>query len=759
MQLPDLILIKKTIMKNKNFLKVAIRNNAVYIHEINGSVSGNLSKSTFELIENLKKLGFSFTEELLWKINNVDLNYQREIYEVFQEILGTKLNWMPLVKNWKIPTGETKNDHWITLFANIFNDKKGKNLACGHLIPKNTFPLERYNGCPFCGTPFQFGGIESFGTGSKMKVLELWTDKEIEKYFYSLLNSKTALDVSQIDSLKNLISELNLPSIEIKMKETLMVVVDTLIENEKQNEAGELLKTPNDILRYLWYKKTGFLQLVEPKTIIKRTSNNNRHFFHPLDKSVEVKVESKELLKLKYSRKESLMVAKWLNEMELNSETICENMHPKRSMWIRFIRALRLAEYGKRTGFENLAKILDDFYKKNYTVFQGRIEYFRLKADAEKTFDLLKRRPGLFARSLFSNILWFGEDLTLKHFEEIVDKIPMRLVLTLNMYAEIYFDKNTQRNVKTLGGTNKTIPANRWVLSYEDDHLKEIKKKIEEMTLRAIEKRFSGIKTENKTIFISPELYNIPLSIGDRSDNIQDLPNALMGTKFPLEGNEIRLFMQWGKGLPAQHLDMDLSCHIAYEKGSEVCSYFNLTTKGCQHSGDIINIPDKIGTAEYVNLNLFELQNAGAKYVTFTCNAYSNGSITPNLIVGWMDSKYPMKISETSGVAYDPSCVIHQVRISNSLSKGLVFGVLDVEKREIIWLEMTFSGQNIQTLDINGVTALIKKLDSKMKIGNLLEIKAKSQNLKIVNNIEEADESYDYQWAVNSANVTELFLD
>lgn len=746
-------------MKNKNFLKVAIRNNAIYIPEINGSVNENLSKSTFELIENLKKLGFSFTEELLWKINNVDINYQREIYEVFQEILGTKLNWTPLVKNWKIPTGETKSDHWITLFANIFNDKKGKILACGHLIPENTFPLERYNGCPFCGTPFQFGGIESFGKGSKMKVLEFWTDKDIEKYFHSLLNSKTALDASQIDSLKNLIAEFNLPSIEIKMKETLMVVVDALIDNEKQNEAGELLKTPNDILRYLWYKKTGFLQLIEPKTIIKRTSSNNRNFFNSLDKSIEVKVESKETLKLKYSRKESLMVAKWLNEMTFNSEITCENMHPKRNMWIRFIRALRLAEFGKRKGFENLAKILDDFYNKSYTVLQGRIEYFRLKADAEKTFDLLKQRPGLFARSLFSNILWFGEDLTLKHFEEIVDKIPMRLVLTLNMYAEIYFDKETKRNVKTLGGTNKTIPANRWVLSYEDDHLKEIKKKIEEMTLRAIEKRFSGIKTENKTIFISPELYNIPLNIGDRSDNIQDLPNALMGTKFPLEGNEIRLFMQWGKGLPAQHLDMDLSCHIAYEKGSEVCSYFNLTTKGCQHSGDIINIPDKIGTAEYVNFNIFELQNAGAKYVTFTCNAYSNGSISPNLVVGWMDSKYPMKISETSGVAYDPSCVIHQIKISTSLSKGLVFGVLDVEKREIIWLEMTFSGQNIQTLDINGVTALMKKLDSKMKIGNLLEIKAKSQNLKIVNNIEEADESYDYQWAVNSANVTELFLD
>lgn len=89
----------------------------------------------------------------------------------------------------------------------------------------------------------------------------------------------------------------------------------------------------------------------------------------------------------------------------------------------------------------------------------------------------------------------------------------------------------------------------------------------------------------------------------------------------------------------------------------------------------------------------------------------------------------------------------------------MVFGVLDVEQREIIWLEMTFSGQNIQTLDTKGVETLMKKLESKMKIGNLLEIKAKSQNLEIVNNFEDADETYDCQWAVNSANVTKLFVD
>ena len=76
----------------------------------------------------------------------------------------------------------------------------------------------------------------------------------------------------------------------------------------------------------------------------------------------------------------------------------------------------------------------------------------------------------------------------------------------------------------------------------------------------------------------------------------------------------------------------------------EVCSYFNLRAVGAKHSGDIRSIPNKKGTAEYIELDLNELNRAGALYVAFTCNAYSNGAISPNLVVGWMDSAYPMKI-------------------------------------------------------------------------------------------------------------------
>ena len=180
---------------------------------------------------------------------------------------------------------------------------------------------------------------------------------------------------------------------------------------------------------------------------------------------------------------------------------------------------------------------------------------------------------------------------------------------------------------------------------------------------------------------------------------------------------------------------------------------------GCKHSGDIQSIPNKIGTAEYIDVNVEKLTDLDAKYVSFTCNAYTHGSLTPNLVVGWMDSKYPMHISKSTGVAYDPSCVQHQVRIEKSVAKGLVFGVLDIEKKEIIWLEMSFGGQIVQNLDSKGVEALLNKLKSKLNIGSLLALKAEAQGLEIITDPEKADEAYDVQWAMNSAAVTQFLID
>lgn len=750
----------KELTMNSDLLQVTLRQNAIFIKKESTTeeqeINSTLNHTTLVLVANASKLGFGFSEALLHAINGLSVSQKKEILLYLQKIMGVGKNWTPLVKGWDEPTNERLIDHLVTAFANLMPKSKGVVLPCGHSIPPNTFPLERYNGCPYCGTPFLLDDTIYTSQNSKLKILELWQEEEMERYMVNLLSSKTPLDATQEANIEMLLNIFPLPKkVTIEMKETEVLVIDLLVKQGKLKEAGELFGSPNDILRYLWYKHTGFLQIVQPKVIVRRTMFNSQYAYDDIEIAKEKAIEE---LKLKYSRKECKMVASWLNGLAMKVEMSCENMHPKRAMWVRFIRALRLAEYAKKEEFTKLRTLLDVFYNKKYNLWQGQVDMAKKSMNEARYFELLKERPSLFARSLFSSMLWFGEEQTTNAFLEVSDKIPARLLLTLGMYAELYFDVNQSRTVKPLGGVNKNIPANQFLGLYDAEALKNMQESVEQIFFVEMSRRYEKLTSTAKSIYIDALLKNVPLSIGDRTQSVQDMPSALMGEKFSVEGESVRLFMQWGEGLPAQHLDMDLSCKVAFDGHEEECTYYNLTATGCKHSGDIQQIPHMKGTAEYIELNLNELERAGANYVTFTGNAYTSGTLEPNMVIGWMNSKEKMKISHKSGVAYDPSCVQHQIRITQSLTKGIVFGVLDVKEREITWLEMSFHGQTIRTLDTNGVEALLAKLDSKMSVAELLELRAKAQGVEVVQDETFADEVYDTAWLMEGS-VNELLVD
>lgn len=751
-------------MNNEILTKVALRYRAVFLdikrEDIN--MRSEASAPVIAFTKRLKEIGFCISEELLHALNAVPVDCLAEITQCIKDVIGINLNWAPLVKGWNEPTGESRADHLVTWIANIFGEKagfKGTRLPCGHLIPERTFPIERYNGCPFCGTPFETADFVYKGQGSKLKELRLFTVSDMENVLTSLLASATPLDATQKDSLEQLLRELPLPEdADITMKETAMLVIDMLVDLDKADEATKLLKTPTDVLRFLWYAKTGYVQIIEPKTLVAHARKLYSHMWGPLDRGANAAQEMKENLKLKYDRSECLIAARWLNAIPMTAQQAAENMNPKRGMWVRMIRALRLGEYSRKNGFDHLAEILDVFYKQDYSTWQGRVDKARSENDADKTLALLKERPGLFARCLFATMLRFGSDKVLAAFEEIADKLPARLLLSLGNAAEAYFDPNEVRLARPITGVTHTMEPNKLLVLYDDDERKAMVDAIDSLYKASMARRFAAQQTETKTIFIDPSLYNIPVSVGDRSATIQDASCALMGTHFPVEGDAVRLFLQWGKGLHARHLDMDLSARVVLPNNEIAeCAFYNLTCVGAKHSGDIRSIPEMVGTAEYIELSLPELEAADAKYVAFTCNAYSVGALSPNLVVGWMNSANPMKISEEKGVAYDPSCVQHMVRISEGdLSKGLVFGILDVAKREIIWLEMPFTAQTMRGADGASIEALLHKLEAKLSIGQLLDMKVQAQNLTIVENKEDADEAYTYEWALNPAEVTKL---
>lgn len=750
---------------NNNLTTVALRYRALYldIRREGINLNSEATAPVMALVARLKENGFCLSEELLHALNNVSADTLAEITKCINNVMGVNLNWTPLVKKWNVPTGENRTDHLLTLFTNLLGGKKagfkGTTLRCGHFIPEGTFPLERYNGCPFCGTPFRTANFVYKGQGSKLKELRLFTNKDMQNVFASLLASPTPLDATQKDSLEKLLTKFALPEdVQVAMKETAMLVVKTLISHDKAMEAAALLKTPTDILRYLWYEKTGLVQIVEPKTLVAHARRMYYHVFGPLDMGADAAVDMKQKLKLKYNRKACLRVALWMNSLPMTARQAAENMNPKRGMWVRMIRALRMGEYSRKKGMEHLAEIIDVFYNQSYSTWQGRVDKARIENDADKTLGLLKERPGLFARGLFATMMRFGSKRVLAAFDKIADKLPARLLLSLGNAAESYFDLNATRLARPITGGTVSIESNKLLALYNETERQKMASDVMDVYKESMVRRFAAKKTEAKTIYIDPALYKIPVGVGDRATTIQDTSCALMGTRFQVEGDAVRLFLQWGKGLHAQPLDMDLSCRITFNNNTTAeCAFYNLSCVGAKHSGDIRSIPEMVGTAEYIELSMPDLLAAKAKYVMFTCNAYSCGTLSPNLVVGWMDSAYPMQLSEETGVAYDPSCVQHMVRISESnLSKGLVFGVLDVEKREIVWLEMPFTSQTIRGADSMSIEVLLNKLEAKLTIGELLDWKAMAQNLEPVVTAQKADEAYTYEWALNPADVARL---
>lgn len=752
-------------MRDKKLLRIALRYRAIYL-DIDPKEIDLETKPTpavLAFVARLRENGFSVNEDLLHALCMVSATELADITAVIDDVMGVKLNWATLVKGWNVPTGETRADHLITFFANLIGGAKvgleGCTLPCGCFIPEGTFPLERYTGCPFCGTPFTTANFVYKGQASKLKELRLFTEEDLKQVYQSLLASPTPLDATQKDSFEKLIDIYGLPdNVEISMKETAMLAVKHLVANGQQAQAQALLKTPTDILRYLWYEKTGYVQIIEPRTLIAQARRFYYHMFGPLNQSEYTGKEMKKKLKLKYDRKHCQCVASWINNLALSPQQATENMNAKRGMWVRMIRALRLGEYSRRKGYEHLADILDAFYRQEQPTWLGILQQARNNRDTQTVLQMLKQRPGLFARSLFATMLRFGCEETMEAFEQVTDQMPPRLLLSLGNAAEKYFDPDATRTVHPITGYTISISKNKLLSLYSPADLRAMVARVKQCYILSLKHSFAAQATKARTIYIAPSLFDIPISVGDRSATIQDTSCALMGTRFPVEGDAVRLFLQWGKGLHAQPLDMDISCHIAFENGkTEDCAYYRLKATGAKHGGDIRAIPEMVGTAEYIELSLPELAEAGAKYVTFTANAYSCGALSPNLVVGWMDSAYPMKVSEKTGVAYDPSCVQHMVRISESnLSRGLVFGVLDVDEREITWLEMPFISQNIQGCDFTAVNALLQRLRNKLSIGQLLEIKAEAQHLSLAPSPDEADEAYTYEWALNPAGVSAL---
>lgn len=749
---------------NAKLQQIALRGGAIYLP---GPLPapGPLTASTIHCIEQLRRCGFTLTEDALRAFNALPADHQGMILEVIDDTLGTMLNWTPLVKGWLEPTGEGLIDHLATEYANFLRDRgmwvDGVTLPCGHIIPNGTFNMERYNGCPFCGKPFRTGDEIFYGQASKLKELKRWTDADLERTLRQLASSTVPLDATARENLKALL-EAGVKfdaSAEIPVKENAIIIAADLVDRGDGAKAGELMRSPMDVMRYLWYRHTDHLQLIEPATIVNNTLLANSDKFRGANTAAQMlAAKTKMELRLHYDRKTCRMVAGWLNAIVMAPEAACATMHPKRGMWTRFIRALRLAEYARKPGYERLAALLRTWFDESYAVPQGIVDTANRRADMKAALTELKRHPGMFSRQLFSTILRYGSADVLDAFRSVLMQVPVRLVISLGNNADLYF-RDSDRVVVTITRKAKYIGPNQRIADCSDEQREHIVKQIQDLFVDRLRMHYAEYPEPGVKIYIDPALDSMVLPVGDRSDSVQAFSSALPGTRFPLEGEKVRLFLNWGEGMAAAPIDLDISAKIIYPDHVEDCAYYNLAPDGARHSGDIRQIPDKVGTAEYIELDVPELRENGAKYVVFIASHYSGGTLNVNTRVGWMDSANPMIVSDETGVAYDPSTVQQMVKVApTSMTRSLTFGLLDIDANEIVWLELGSDSQAAFEEDVDGVLAMLERLKNKTTVGKALRMMAEARGMVVVNDPAEADRTYTRQWALDVPQVVETLL-
>lgn len=741
---------------------IALRHNAIFVPLAEQNPSAEMTPESAAFVSMLGQYGYEVSEELLHVLNGCPPERLEAIAAHIRKAYNVGLNWSALVRGWQRPTGESVVDHLITMFVNLgVVDLPSVTLPCGHKIPEGTFPIERYTGCPFCGKPFTTSDYVFTGQGSTKKVLELWSEMDMASLMRSLLESKVPLDATATDNLRLLLERFPVPEdVEITVKETRTLAADILLNNKDIAGALSLLRTPTDLLRLVWYRRTGSLRIVPPK-VYRRLQKSTRRdgYNHANPRGGVEEVVSK--LPLKFGRAFAKAVAGWLNALPASPESLCEDMHKRRGMWVRMIRALRLSEYARKPGMEKLARLLDLFYRGDYRVWQGEVDRAIAERNGERAFGLLRERPGIFARSLFRLIGAFGLRPTLEAFEPVLGDVAPRILLGLSTVAEEYFlAPEGRRSVGAPGMRRVTVELPESIRALSTEQRTDIIVALNELYVKAMEQRFAGQAAPATPIYIEPELFDIPVPSGERSTVASDLPPAYQGQRFKVEGDAVRIFLQWGVGLPAQWLDMDLSAVVVKAGGERTdCAYYNLSFAGARHSGDIRQIPDQVGTAEYVELDIPTLLKEGYVYAAFTCNAYSSTTLDPRLVVGWMDSRHPMAVSDATGVAYDPSTVQHMVRISTTnLMRGLIFGFMDLRERFIYWVEMPLTSRIAAQLNPADIMAYIRRLRARPTIGQMLQDRAAIQHTPLTDDPAAAATAYTTRWAYDPAAVAKELL-
>lgn len=652
------------------------------------------------IAKNVESLGFTFDKELFENL----LTYPKNEIEVFytdfitklKPLVGADKEYNPMYPNFPRQVAEASD-------AELFINAILHYWTFGEWMPE----YEKDERMPLFDE-------------TKLTVLTVGNTNDILDIFRNLVGSKTNLSSQDKTDIEKIITTYAnfydyLPN-EIPLKENVALIGKLILDKaaiKKASAIQKYYKTATDVLRLITALSDGDISL-----------------------ATDTKYRS-------LRRYERRMVM----DLLAGCGNILEDLFRFKYEWIRIGEIVHPGEYWYKKKYD---RVRGAFYilrnGKKPLMFAGKVQQAILIKDMESAANMLKERPGDFARQL-DKVLRdaSNKNYVVNCFREVADKVSVPVLLQVRQHFKDRNNGNPIRVFFPKGNLARAISIPNELPAIDD----KICKAVVKICDNAIIEQFKS-KDFMSNVYIDESMRNFLVPFSQRSASTGN-KNLVRGSRVGLNENAeaVRAFIWWTNTDSDDRVDIDLSAAIYDENWNYVehISYTRLRSGKMKayHSGDITNggsVNGK-GVAEFIDINIDAVAQSG-RYVAFqvynfTCQKFSE---LPNCRFGWMERE-----DVNSGEIFEPSTVDMSIDV-NAEGVTAIPVIFDCETKEFIWCDMNLAmsqnryrcwGNNLES-NLRGVTAVCYAIThlSKPNLYSLIAFNAMARGM-MVDNRNDAD--------------------
>lgn len=647
------------------------RKNLLIVEPINADYEQTKNEQALvvTMMKNVQSLGFTFSKELFEALSHMNRDELKVFYSdlipALKELVGADVEYNPMYPNF--PTQVAEMDG-IELFINAIVHY----WSFGTLMPE----YEKDERLPLIDV-------------NKMALLSTGNHEDLMEIFKNLVASKTSLSAQDKEDVTTIIKDCadyaNYLPDEIPLKENVALIGKLIIEEAPVKSASAISKyfrTATDVLRLVTALSDGDISLAG------KTKYRN------------------------LKRRERRMIL----DLLANCGNITEDLFRYQYEWIRVAEILHPFEYNYPR-YKNVNKAFDTLRNdKKPLMFGGKVQAAILRKDMKAAADLLKSRPGEFARQL-DKVLRDSDNpaYILECFKSVAVEIsaPVLLQVRQHFIGRMAETPNPVRVFFPKGNLAKAMSIKNELPAID----KTICQNVAKACRDALIEQYKSKESLGK-VYVDEEFKNYLVPFSQRSAS-STTKSVVRGSQLPIKSDAtaVRAFIWWtntakDNGWDDGRVDIDLSAAIYDSDWNYVehISYTRLRSGKMKayHSGDITNggSPKGKGVAEFIDVDIDAVAENG-RYIVYQVYNYTGQhySSLENCRFGWMERE-----DVQSGEIFEPTTV-NMVMDVNAEGVTAIPVIFDCVERKFIWCDMNLGiershhgGINLES-NISGVTA------------------------------------------------------